>query len=124
MEQVYDFFWRPLRSQEPDRSGPQEHTFNARQEAVRKSVERVFGALFKRFNVLYHPSRLHHVESTRKLVLNSVIIQNMIVEARSCDYLGLIGDERRSDQQMKRKYAVYRKRAQLKSVWRNGERRP
>jgi Plant transposon protein len=36
-----------------DPSGPQEHTFNSMQEAVRKSVERVFGVLCKRFNVLY-----------------------------------------------------------------------
>jgi Plant transposon protein len=76
-----------------DPSGPQEHTFNSRQEAVRKSAERVFGVLCKRFNVLYQPCRLHHVESMRKVVLTCVIPHNMIVEARSCDYLGLIGDE-------------------------------
>jgi hypothetical protein len=76
-----------------DPSGPQEHTFNSRQEAVRKFVERVFGVFFKRFNVLYQPSRLDHVESMRKVVLTCVILHNMIVEARSCDYLGLIGDE-------------------------------
>jgi Plant transposon protein len=76
-----------------DPSDPQEHTFNSRQEAVRKSVERVFGVLFKRFNVLYQPSRLHHVESMLKVVLTCVILHNMIVEARSCDYLGLVGDE-------------------------------
>jgi Plant transposon protein len=52
-----------------------------------------FGVLFKRFNVLYQPSRLHHVESMRKVVLTCVVLRNMIVEARSCDYLGLIGDE-------------------------------
>jgi Plant transposon protein len=76
-----------------DPSGPQEHTANPRQEAVRKSVERVLSVLFKRCNALYQPSRLHHVESMRKVVLTCVILHNMIVKARSCDCLGLIGDE-------------------------------
>jgi hypothetical protein len=56
-------------------------------------VERVLVVLFKRYNVLYQPSRLHHVESMRKVFLTCVILHNMIVEARSCDYLGLIVDE-------------------------------
>jgi Plant transposon protein len=85
--------WRRFVTSFRDPSGPLEHTFNARQEAVRNSVERVFGVLFKRFNVLYQPSRLHLVEPMRKVVLTCVILYNMIVEARSCDYLGLIGDE-------------------------------
>jgi hypothetical protein len=49
--------------------------------------------LFKRFNVLYQPSRLHHVDSMQKFVRTCVILHNMIAEARSCDFLGLIGDE-------------------------------
>jgi Plant transposon protein len=52
-----------------DPSGPQEHMFNSRQEAVRKSVQRVFGVLFQRFNILYQPSRLQYAESMRKVVL-------------------------------------------------------
>jgi Plant transposon protein len=55
-------------------------------------VERVFGVLFKRFNVLYQPSRLHHIEIMRSVVLACVILHNMVVEVRRDGYAGIIGD--------------------------------
>jgi len=51
-------------------------------EAVRKSVERVFGVLFKRFNVLYTPSRLWYSEDMRSILRSCCIIHNMLVEER------------------------------------------
>jgi hypothetical protein len=74
--------WSRFVSTFRDPKKPEEHDFNDRQEAVRKSVERVFGVLFKRFNILYQPSRLHHVETMRSVVLACVILHNMIVEVR------------------------------------------
>jgi Plant transposon protein len=71
---------------------PEEHDFNDRQEAVRKSVERVFGFLLKRFNILYQPSRLHYVDTMRSVVLACVILHNMIVEVRRDGYAGVSGD--------------------------------
>jgi Plant transposon protein len=63
-----------------------------RQDAVRNSVERVFGVLCKRFNILYQPSRLHYVATMRSVVLACVILDNMIVEVRRDGYAGVSGD--------------------------------
>jgi Plant transposon protein len=71
---------------------PKEHEFNDRQEAVRKSVERVFGVHFKRFNITYQPSRLHHVETMRSVVFARVFLHEMIVEVRRDGYAGVSGD--------------------------------
>jgi hypothetical protein len=86
-------------------------------------VERVFGVLFEQFDVLYQPSRLHHMDSMQKVVRSCVILHNMIFEARSCDYYGLIGDEATFGLTNATNVRSIPKGAQLKSVWSNGERR-
>lgn len=56
------------------------------QEAVRKVVERVFGVLFRRFQVLYSPSELMDVETMKSISKACVIMNNMIVELRRDSY--------------------------------------
>jgi Plant transposon protein len=62
--------------------------FCAQQEGARKAVERVFGVLFKRFHVLYRPSRLWHIEDMPAIVKTCVILHNMCVEERRMTYTG------------------------------------
>jgi Plant transposon protein len=45
-----------------------ENLFGKHQERARKSVERVFGVLFKRFQILYRPSRLWHKSDMLSIV--------------------------------------------------------
>jgi hypothetical protein len=71
---------------------PEEHEFNDRREAVRKSLERVFGVIFKRFNILYQPAHLPHVETIGSVVLACVLLNNMIVEVHRDGYAGVSGD--------------------------------
>jgi Plant transposon protein len=69
-------------------SGPRtaaEKMFYAQQEGARKAVERVFAVLFKRFHVLYRPSRLWHIEDMTAIVKTCVILHNMCVRGRAQD---------------------------------------
>lgn len=61
--------WSRFVSAYRDFSTPKERAFNSRQEGVRKFVERAFGVPFKRFNVLYLPSRFHDVNTMRSVLL-------------------------------------------------------
>jgi Plant transposon protein len=65
-----------------------EKLFCKQQEGARKAVERVFGVLFKRFQILYHPSRLWHIETTSDIATACVIIHNMVCEERRASYTG------------------------------------
>ena len=49
-------------------TGKKAKKYASYQEAVWKSVERVFDVLFKRFNVLYMPSRLCYTEDMRTIM--------------------------------------------------------
>lgn len=49
--------WKVFMTSTNMSSGKKAKKYAALQEGFRKSVERVFGVLFKRFNVLYIPSR-------------------------------------------------------------------
>ncbi|CDF36713.1 unnamed protein product [Chondrus crispus] len=60
--------------------------YSKRQEAERKSVERLFGVLFKRFNILFQPSRLYRKADMRAVVQACAIIHNMVVAARRDGY--------------------------------------
>jgi Plant transposon protein len=57
-------------------------------EGARKSVERVFGILFKRFRILHRPSRLLYKEDIWDVVRTCCILHNMIVRARRSKYTG------------------------------------
>ncbi len=83
--------WSRFFSAYREPSTAEEKSFNAHKEEVRKSVERVFGVLFKRFGIMYQPARVHHVEAMRSIVLCCVILHNMIVEERKDAYIGLQG---------------------------------
>jgi Plant transposon protein len=65
-----------------------EKMFARHQESARKAVERVFGVLFKRFALLYRPSRLWFESDMEKIVKASFIIRNMCVEIRRPKYQG------------------------------------
>lgn len=66
----------------------EEVLFKNMQEGVRKGVERVFGVLFKRFNILYRPSRLHSVDDMNNIVKACVILHNMACEERRDNFAG------------------------------------
>ena len=78
--------WRIFVQSYNDPSTAKEKFFSARQESVRKSVERVFGVLFQRFGILRAPSRLWRKEDMRYVISACVIIHNMIVEHRKHGY--------------------------------------
>jgi hypothetical protein len=65
-----------------------EKLYSQHQESARKSVERVFGVLFKRFQILYRPSRLWHKHKMTKILKTCVIIHNMVAEERKHLYHG------------------------------------
>jgi hypothetical protein len=57
-----------------------EKLYAKQQEGARKAVERVFGVIFKRFRVMYQPSRLWHVEDMELIVKARVTLHNMTCE--------------------------------------------
>jgi Plant transposon protein len=65
-----------------------EKFYGKHQEGARKSVERVFGVLFKRFGILYRPCRIWHMEEMTTAATACVIIHNMIVSQRRDKYNG------------------------------------
>lgn len=64
------------------RHNPREKFFAARQEAVRKDVERAFGILVKKFHILAKPIRLWDETEIRNLIYACVILHNMCCEER------------------------------------------
>jgi hypothetical protein len=58
-----------------------EKAFCSQQEGARKAAERVFGVLFKRFQVVYRPCRLWHIQDLY-IVKACCIIHIMCVESR------------------------------------------
>ncbi|PXF50034.1 hypothetical protein BWQ96_00194 [Gracilariopsis chorda] len=71
-----------------DAQTKEEKMFARRQEGVRKSVERVFGVLFARFNILKYPGRLHKRADLINVLKACCIIHNMIVEEEKESYSG------------------------------------
>jgi Plant transposon protein len=65
-----------------------ERRFGKQQEAARKAVERVFGVIFKRFGILYRPSRLWNKNIMIDIVEDCCITHNMIVKVRKEKYFG------------------------------------
>ena len=67
-------------------SNPQDEKkklFQQQQERVRKDIECAFGVLISRFHVLERPLRNWYLEDIKNLLHCSVILHNMITEARS-----------------------------------------
>jgi Plant transposon protein len=62
--------------------------FAKTQESARKAVERVFGILFKRFAILYQPSRLWSLSDMGQVVETCCILHNLIVTYRKDQYKG------------------------------------
>jgi hypothetical protein len=68
--------------------------FAARQEGVRKDVERCFGVLKSRFAILNIPSRLWDVEIMKTVWTAAVILHNMILEDENeADGIVILADE-------------------------------
>ena len=63
-------------------TSPKTKHFANQQEAVRKSVERCFAVLFKRFNILYQSSRLFDKSKMVDVAHICCILHNMIAEYR------------------------------------------
>ena len=63
-------------------SNPQEQRrilFAQRQESARKDVERAFGVLQGRFNIVKSPSRLWYVKNIADIMYTCIILHNMII---------------------------------------------
>jgi hypothetical protein len=54
--------------------------FSQRQKIVRKDVEKTFGVLHARFNIVHQPARLWKQEDFMNIMQACVILHNMIVE--------------------------------------------
>ena len=65
-------------------------TYSPIQEGARKSVERVFGVLFKQFAILFLPGWLWFSEEMAFVMKACCILHNMTVEERVG---GFVGDE-------------------------------
>lgn len=66
----------------------EEKFFAGMQEGVRKAVERVFGVLFKKYQILYRPCRLWSIEDMTNVVKACVIMHNMACEERRSNFTG------------------------------------
>lgn len=74
--------WRIFIQSIQDSNNRKDKQFSAAQEAIRKSVERVFGVLFKRFKLLFVACEYWSVNKMKIIATAAVIIHNMIVEFR------------------------------------------
>lgn len=68
-----------------DRKG---QLFSTSQEGVRKCIERVFGVLFRRFNILFIASELWSVAKMKSIATACVCLHNIIVEEKRDYYEG------------------------------------
>jgi Plant transposon protein len=66
----------------------QEKIFCKQQEGARKAVECVFGVLFKRFQILYRPCRLLHIEDMADIVRACVILHNVVCKSDRDNFTG------------------------------------
>jgi hypothetical protein len=62
--------------------GKSEKAFARWQEACRKSVERAFGVLQRKFQILTRPMELWYQDDIRNIVDTTIILHNMMVEVR------------------------------------------
>ena len=63
----------------PQPANAKESMFAKRQEAVRKDVERCFGVLQARFDIIKKPSRLWYKDSLELIMKTCVILHNLIL---------------------------------------------
>jgi len=71
----------------PTPSHPQTESFNRLQEALRKEVERLYGALTASFHMLLHPGRFGSVEQMMLAGKAATILHNMEMEHRRGRYV-------------------------------------
>lgn len=62
--------------------GRKEKNFSGWQEATRKSIERCFGVLQRKFRILLSPVEIIDPEKIRKLVMVVIMLHNMMVQER------------------------------------------
>ena len=67
--------------------------FTMRQEARRKDIERVFGALQIKFHLLNRPSLTPNMERMEKLLIVCAILHNMVVEEKKLSGSTSVGDD-------------------------------
>eukprot|EP00918_Siedleckia_nematoides_P027264 GHVU01058723.1.p1 GENE.GHVU01058723.1~~GHVU01058723.1.p1 ORF type:complete len:253 (+),score=24.00 GHVU01058723.1:687-1445(+) len=90
--------WTIFQKSISDPEGEKRKHYTTRQEATRKDVERCFGVLEARFNILSQPARTWDSEFMRKVWRCCVIVHNMVVEDEAggtFDPLPLEGQSRR-----------------------------
>ena len=69
--------------------------FASIQEAIRKDIERAFGVLQGKFNIISRPSKFFTIETMADVMRCSIILHNMCVEEREA--LGMDVDEEEND---------------------------
>jgi hypothetical protein len=60
--------------------------FSARQESVRKDIERCFDVLIQKFGILKNPIRSWFTDDIKEILDTAVILHNMTVEVRRCNF--------------------------------------
>ncbi|KAL3625657.1 hypothetical protein CASFOL_030511 [Castilleja foliolosa] len=72
--------WSTIVQAIPDQQGRDKQLFTRMQEAYQKDVERTFGILQSRFEIIKGPCRLWHGQQICELMKCCIILHNMIVE--------------------------------------------
>lgn len=78
--------WRIFIQSSPESTDRKGKHFSAAQEAIRKSIERVFGVLYKRFKLLFVACEFWTVAKMKSIATAAVILHNMVVEERKGSY--------------------------------------
>ena len=60
--------------------------FASYQEAFRKDIERSFGVLQARFQIIDKPCKLWHTDAMKDVIISCIIMQNMVVEDERDNY--------------------------------------
>jgi Plant transposon protein len=62
--------------------GPIKKLFTQWQESARKDVERAFGVLTRKFQILARPLEYWHLEDIKRIIFGCILMHNMMVEVR------------------------------------------
>ncbi|XP_068336533.1 protein ALP1-like [Pyrus communis] len=89
--------WATLVQAIPNPRNDAEKLFTLHQEAYQKDVERVFGILQARWNIISEPARGWSRENLDSIMMSCIILHNMIVEDEQDEYIDEESDDDQED---------------------------